>query len=38
VYQPGQRELIEAGVWTEVRTGDQFWEVLDDWENGETDA
>jgi hypothetical protein len=38
VYQPGQRELIEAGVWTEVRTGDRFWEVLDDWESGETDA
>jgi hypothetical protein len=31
-YQPGQRELIEAVLWSEARTLERFIEVLAKWE------
>jgi hypothetical protein len=39
-YQPGQRELIDAGLWIEVRTLERFAEVLAKWEadQGDTNA
>jgi hypothetical protein len=31
-YQPCQREMVQAGIWTECRTTEGFMEVLRDWE------
>ena len=33
-YQPGQREMIDRGMWVEVRTLDAFREVVIKWEKG----
>lgn len=31
-YQPGQKEMIDAGLWVECRTPERFGEVLSEWE------
>lgn len=33
VYQRGQKEMIDAGFWHEIRTFEGFVELVDKWEN-----
>ena len=32
-YQPGQKEFIDAGLWIEVRTTDEFIAAIKNWES-----
>ena len=34
-YQPGQKEMIDAGLWVECRTVERFGDVLSEWETNQ---